>query len=225
MPWDSASAPLVKAVHERLAIDTRDQSIYVIPHAEFVQFVKVAGFDSLPSLKPLDVKGLGQLVRADLVVALQVSPKDSRVHVEASAIDPGDGVVVRILDGDGSVSAIADVLVRALHSVPAYKRLLRAQTDATSAARDRGFEPVFSFRFRLQPDSNGRMMTPVIVDTTRRTFSFRFLSANTWKAGFFADTTRRLTAFRFRPATYQWFTRFSFDTTGRVTRFSRPPLG
>jgi len=236
MPWDISSAQLVSAVHERLVADTRGQPLEVIPHAEFMRYVQAAGFESSRALKPADVKAISQLARADLVVAVEIAPcnlaagrcevhpEENRLHVQASTIDPGEGVLVRIMDGNGSIASIADVLVRALHNVPAYKRLL-SQSGATS-----------ELPARYLVDSTGRLVAFYFRSTTNA-FKWRFnidsafrvyrspsLAIN-WKARYVIDTANSKFSFRFLQRANPFFTRFSFDSTGRVNRFRPPPIG
>lgn len=183
MPFDAVGMPVAQVVHERLVNDTEGYALHVISPQELKSYLQASGFSVTTALSPADVRALGKLVRADLVVSVALRCRvrsaascmgdAGTIVVDASVGSPLDSSLRRLERSEGTATQVGEQLVKALRTDSGYVRL-RAPlpTVPVLAFRPAVFRPGSSgpaYPADLREAGvSGDVVARFVVDTTNR---------------------------------------------------------
>ncbi|MCC6244698.1 MAG: TonB family protein [Gemmatimonadaceae bacterium] len=173
MPFDSVGMPIAELVHRYLASDVERYAIQVISPKELKSFLSASGFSMSAALSPRDVRALGSLVRADLVVSATLSGSGDSITIDASIGSPSDLTFRSLRKGTGTSIAVAEVIIEGMRTDSAFLRLRRPlPPQPTVAARPAVFRPGTmgpAYPAELREASvSGDVVARFVVDTNNR---------------------------------------------------------
>ncbi len=171
LPFDSVGMPIAELVHRYLASDTERYPVQIISPKELKSYLSASGFPTTASLSPSDVRALGTLVRADLVVSATLGGSGDSVTIDASIGDPRDAALRRVRKGTGRPLELAELIVQELRSDSAYIRLQRSPTSVPAVVvrpavvRPGSIGPAYPADLR-QNSVSGDVVARFVVDTS-----------------------------------------------------------
>jgi len=183
LPFDSVGMSVARMVHEQLVKDAEGSALHVIPPQELESYLQASGFSVTTTMSAADMRTLGRLVRADLVVSAALRCRVRRaasclgdggtIVVDASVGSPLDSSLRRLERSEGTATQAGERLVQALRADSAYVRLRRPLSSVPSVAfrpavfRPGSSGPAYPADLR-EAGISGDVVARFVVDTTNR---------------------------------------------------------
>lgn len=173
MPFDSVGMPIAELVHRYLQSDAAQYAVSMISPKEIKSYLSASGFATTASLSPSDVRALGSLLRADLIVSATLDGGSEAVTVNASIGSPREASLRSLRKGSGSALYVAELLVEGIRSDSAYVRMRRPQSSLPAVAfrpavfRPGSSGPAYPADLR-EAGVSGDVVARFVVDTTNR---------------------------------------------------------
>jgi TonB family protein len=183
MPFDAVGMPVTQVVHEQLVRDAEGHALHVISPQELKNYLQASGFSVTATLSPADVRALGKLVRADLVVSVALRCRvrsaasclgeAGTIVVDASVASPLDSSLRRLERSEGTATQVGEQLVKALRTDSAYIRLRAPLPSVPVVAfrpavfRPGSTGPAYPADLR-EAGVSGDVVARFVVDTTNR---------------------------------------------------------
>lgn len=171
LPFDSVGMPIAELVHRYLASDTERYPLQIISPKELKSYLSASGFSVTATLSPSDVRALGTLVRADLVVSARLGGSGDSLTIDASIGDPRDAALRSVRKGAGRPLELAELIVQELRSDSAYIRLQRSPASVPAVVvrpavvRPGSMGPAYPADLR-QNSVSGDVVARFVVDTS-----------------------------------------------------------
>jgi TonB family protein len=173
MPFDSVGMPIAELVHRYLQSDAAQYAVSMISPKEIKSYLSASGFATTASLSPSDVRALGSLLRADLIVSATLDGGSEAVTVNASIGSPREASLRSLRKGSGSALYVAELLVEGIRSDSAYIRMRRPLSSLPAVAfrpavfRPGSSGPAYPTDLR-EAGVSGDVVARFVVDTTNR---------------------------------------------------------